>query len=90
MNTTIADKINELEPDVRRRVLDTIEQLDNGRVYSIHFYADGSGVELMMNHPTINHGCPGSVMRQFDIETGLLILAGHRIVPQTQIYKENN
>lgn len=79
MNASIENKINSLKPEERRRVLDTIEQLDNGRGRSIEFYSDGSGVSITMYHPTINHGCPGDVMRAFDIETGLLVLAGHRL-----------
>lgn len=79
MNASIENKINALNPDERRRVLDTIEQLDNGRGRSIEFYSDGSGVEITMYHPTINHGCPGEVLRSFDIETGILVLAGHRL-----------
>lgn len=79
MNETIKIQIDNLEYSERRRVLDTIEQLDNGRGQSIEFYADGSGVGISMYHPTINHGCPGTVLRSFDMQTGILVLAGHRL-----------
>lgn len=79
MNASIENKINALNPEERRRVIDTIEQLDNGRGRSIEFYSDGSGVGITMYHPTINHDCPGEVFRSFDIETRILVIAGHRM-----------
>ena len=79
MNASIKAQIDNLEYSERRRVLDTIEQLDNGRGRSIEFNSDGSGVGITMYHPTINHGCPGTVYRSFDMQTGILILAGHRM-----------
>ncbi|MCM1438976.1 MAG: hypothetical protein NC131_07165 [Roseburia sp.] len=63
----------------RRLILDTIEQLDNGNGQSIEFYSDGSGVCFTIKHPTINHGCPGTVARSFRTEYAMLILAGHRL-----------
>lgn len=79
MNTTIKIQIDNLEYPERNRVIDTIEQLDKGNGQSIEFYADGSGVCITLYHPTINHGCPGTVARSFDITTGILVLAGHRM-----------
>lgn len=79
MNASIKAQIDNLEYSERERVLDTIKQLDNGRGRSIEFYSDGSGVGITMYHPTINHGCPGTVMRSFDMQTGILVLAGHRM-----------
>ena len=79
MNASIKAQIDNLEYSKRERVLDTIKQLDNGRGRSIEFYSDGSGVGIEMYHPTINHGCPGTVMRSFDMQTGILVLAGHRM-----------
>lgn len=79
INASIENRIDALKPEERRRVLDTIEQLNKGYGHSTRLYADGSGVAITVYHPTLNHGCPCVVMRSFDIETGLLVLAGHRM-----------
>lgn len=79
MNANIKAKIDGLDPETRRRVLDTITALDNGKGQSVEFYADGSGACFTVWSPTINHGCPGTVARSFKMEEAVLILAGHRL-----------
>ena len=63
----------------QRRMRDVITALDNGKVYSGEFYSDGSGVSFEYYHPTINHGCPGTLMVSFRTEQAMIILAGHRL-----------
>ena len=79
MRTEIKEKIDALDYETRLRVLDTIKALDNGKGQSIEFFADGSGVCFTYWSPTINHGCPGTVARSFNMEVAALILAGHRL-----------
>ena len=80
MRKDIKDKIDGLDYETRSRVLDTIKALDNGKARSVEFYADGSGVCFTYWSPTINHGCPGTVARSFNMEVATLILAGHRLI----------
>lgn len=77
MKANIKEKIDGLDYETRSRVLDTITALDNGKGQSIEFYSDGSGVCITYWSPTINHGCPGTVARSFNMEIAILILAGH-------------
>lgn len=79
MHYTISQQLEKLDYPERRRAYETIEALDNGQCYSIDFYADGSGVSFEYHHPTINHGTPGTVLRGFNIQIAMLILAGHRL-----------
>lgn len=79
MNANIQSQIAKLEYPERCRVMETIEALDNGKCMAIDFYADGSGASFHYYHPTINHGTPGDVMRGFNIQIAMLILAGHRV-----------
>ena len=65
--------------DTQRRMRDVITALDNGKVYSVEFYSDGSGVRFEYHHLTINHGCPGTLSSSFRMEQALIILAGHRL-----------
>ena len=65
--------------DEQRRMRDVITALDNGKVYSVEFYSDGSGVSFEYYHPTINHGCPGTLTSSFRTEQAMIILAGHRL-----------
>ena len=79
MHIDIQKQIEKLELPVRIRIMDTIEALDNGQCYSVSFNADGSGVSFEYRHPTINHGTPGTVLRSFNTQIAMLILAGHRL-----------
>lgn len=79
MHNDIKNQIEKLEYPERLRAYETIEALDNGKCSSIEFYKDGSGVAFTYWHPTINHGIPGTVMRGFNIQIAMLILAGHRL-----------
>lgn len=79
MREEIKAQIDGLDYETRSRVLDTIKALDNGKGQSIEFYSDGSGVCFTYWSPTINHGCPGTVARSFNMEVAALILAGHRL-----------
>lgn len=79
MNKNIEQQIAGMDFDVQRRIKDTIAALDNGKAYSIEFSSDGSCVTFEYFHPTINHGCPGTVLMSFHTNEAMVILAGHRL-----------
>lgn len=79
MRKSIEQALAAFSDDEQRRMRDVITALDNGKVYSAEFYSDGSGVSFEYYHPTINHGCPGTLSSSFRIEQALIILAGHRL-----------
>lgn len=58
MNKNIEQALAAFSYDEQRRMRDVITALDNGKVYSVEFYSDGSGVSFEYYHPTINPGCP--------------------------------
>ena len=65
--------------DKQKRIERVREALANGRVSAVEFYKDGSGVSFEYYHPTINHGCPGTLASSFRTEQAMIILAGHRL-----------
>lgn len=79
MRKNIEQAIAAFSDDEQRRMYDVITALDNGKVYSAEFYSDGSGVSFKYYHPTINHGCPGTVSSSLRIEQAIIALAGHRL-----------
>ena len=79
MKKNIEQALLAYDYDEQRRMRDVITALDNGKVYSVEFYSDGSGVSFEYHHPTINHGCPGTLSSSFRMEQALIILAGHRL-----------
>lgn len=82
MHASIENKLNNisyLDHNARRRAIETINALDNGKCFSVEFHADGSGAVFHIWSPTIDHGCPGDAMFGFNMEVATLILAGHRL-----------
>ena len=79
MKKNIEQSLAAFSYDEQHRMRDVITALDNGKVYSVEFYSDGSGVSFEYYHPTINHGCPGTLASSFCMEQAMIILAGHRL-----------
>ena len=79
MRKSIEQAIAAYSDEEQRRMRDVITALDNGKVYSAEFYSDGSGVSFEYYHPTINHGCPGTVESSLRMEQAMIVLAGHRL-----------
>ena len=79
MKKNIEQAIAAFSDDEQRRMRRVITALDNGKVFSVDFYSDGSGVSFEYYHPTINHGCPGTVESSLRMEQALIVLAGHRL-----------
>ena len=75
MKKNIEQALAAFSYDEQRRMRDVITALDNGKVYSVEFYSDGSGVSFEYYHPTINHGCPGTLASSFRTEQAMIILA---------------
>ena len=46
MNKNIEQALSGFSYDEQRRMRDVITALDNGKVYSVDFYGDGSGVAI--------------------------------------------
>ena len=65
MKKNIEQALAAFSYDEQRRMRDVITALDNGKVYSVEFFSDGSGVLFEYYHPTINHGCPGGLFILF-------------------------
>ena len=79
MKKNIEQAIAAFSDDEQRRMRRVITALDNGKVFSVDFYSDGSGVSFEYYHPTINHGCPGTVESSLRMEQAMIVLAGHRL-----------
>ena len=79
MRKNIEQALAAFSDDEQRRMRRVITALDNGKVFSVDFYSDGSGVSFEYYHPTINHGCPGTVESSLRMEQALIVLAGHRL-----------
>ena len=79
MKKNIEQALAAFSYDEQCRMRDVITALDNGKVYSVEFYSDGSGVRFTYWSPTVNHGTPVTIARSFRMNEALLILAGHRL-----------
>lgn len=79
MNKNIEQALSGFSYDEQRRMRDVITALDNGKVYSVEFYGDGSGVAFEYYHPTADHGLPCTLASSFRTEQAMIILAGHRL-----------
>ena len=79
MRKNIEQALAAFSDDEQRRMRDVITALDTGQVYSAEFCSDGSCVSFEYYHPTINHGCPGTVYSSLRIEQAMIVLAGHRL-----------
>ncbi len=79
MRKNIEQALAAFSDDEQRRMRRVITALDNGKVFSVDFYSDGSGVSFEYYHPTINHGCPGTVESSLRMEQAMIVLAGHRL-----------
>ena len=77
MNKNIEQALSGFSYDEQRRMRDVITTLDNGKVYSVEFYGDGSGVPFEYHHPTADHGLPCTMRSSFNIKQAQIILAGH-------------
>lgn len=64
--------------EINMRINKVREALENGRVYSVEFYSDGSGAMFTYLDPLGNHGCPCTVAASFNIKDALSIIAGFR------------
>ena len=79
MRKNIEQAISAFSDDEQRRMRRVITALDNGKVFEVNFYPDGSGVSFKYYPPTINHGCTYIVASSFSTEQAMIILAGHRL-----------
>ena len=79
MRKNIEQALAAFDYDEQRRMRRVITALDNGKVFEVNFYSDGSGVSFEYYHPTINHGCPGTVLSSLRMEQAMIVLAGHRL-----------
>jgi hypothetical protein len=79
MNKNIEQALSGFSYDEQRRMRDVITALDNGKVYSVNFYGDGSGAAFEYYHPTADHGLPCTMRSSFNIKQVQIILAGHRL-----------
>lgn len=57
MKRNIEQALSGFSYDEQRRMRDVITALDNGKVYSVDFYDDGSGVAFEYHHPTAATDC---------------------------------
>lgn len=79
MNKNIEQALSGFSYDEQRRIRDVITALDNGKVYSVDFYGDGSGAAFEYYHPTADHGLPCTMLSTFNIKQAQIILAGLRL-----------
>lgn len=68
MNKNIEQALSGFSYDEQRRMRDVITALDNGKVYSVDFYGDGSGAAFEYYHPTADHGLPCTMLSTFNIK----------------------
>ena len=79
MRKNIEQALAAFSDDEQRQMRDLITALDNGKVHSVEFYPDGSGVSFAYYPPTIKCGYPGIVFLSLRMEQALVVLAGHRL-----------
>ena len=87
MRKNIEQALAAFSYDEQQRMRDVITALDNGKVYSAEFCSDGSCVSFEYYHPTINHGCPGTVASSLRMEQAMIVLAGHRLCSDKEFPK---
>ena len=87
MRKNIEQALAAFSDEEQRRMRRVITALDNGKVFEVNFYSDGSGVSFKYYHPTINHGCPGTVASSLRIEQAMIVLAGHRLLSNKEFPK---
>lgn len=79
MNYYIEQDFLKFEYSEQLRMRDVISALDNGKVYSVEFFSDGSCVSFEYYHPTGNHGMPCTMRSSFNMKQAKIILSGHRL-----------
>ena len=79
MRKNIEQAIAAYSDDEQRRMRRVITALDNGKVFEVNFYPDGSGVSFIYYPQTINNGFPYIVASSFSTEQAMIMLAGHRL-----------
>ena len=79
MRKNIEQAIATLDYDEQSRMRRVITAFDNGKVFEVNFYSDGSGVEFTYYHPNADHGLPCTLTSSFRMEKAMIILAGHRV-----------
>lgn len=79
MRKNIEQALSAFSDDEQRRMSRVITALDNGKVFEVDFYSDGSGVSFKYYPPTINNGFPYIVASSFSTEQAMIMLAGHRL-----------
>lgn len=79
MRKNIEQALAAFSDDEQRRMRRVITALDNGKVFEVNFYSDGSGVSFKYYPQTINHGCTYIVASSFSMEQAIIILSGHRL-----------
>ena len=79
MRKNIEQALAAFDYDEQIRMRRLITALDNGKVFEVNFYSDGSGVEFTYYHPNADHGLPCTLTSSFRMEKAMIILAGHRL-----------
>ena len=79
MRKNIEQAIAAFDYDEQIRMRRVITALDNGKVFEVNFYSDGSGVSFTYYPPTIKWGYPGVVSLSLRMEQAIIVLAGHRL-----------
>ena len=79
MKKNIEQALAAFDYDEQIRMRRVITALDNGKVFEVNFYSDGSGVSFKYYHPTINNGYPVILASSFSTEQAMIVLAGHRL-----------
>ena len=79
MKKNIEQALAAFDYDEQIRMRRVITALDNGKVFEVNFYSDGSGVEFTYYHPNADHGLPCTLTSSFRMEKAMIILAGHRL-----------
>ena len=79
MRKNIEQALAAFDYDEQSRMRRVITALDNGKVFEVNFYSDGSGVEFTYYHPNADNGLPCTLTSSFRMEKAMIILAGHRL-----------
>ena len=87
MRKNIEQAIAAFDYDEQSRMRRVITALDNGKVFEVNFYSDGSGVEFTYYHPNADHGLPCTLTSSFRMEKAMIVLAGHRLCSDKEFPK---